>query len=298
MFNTCDRCNRNIELNEGYVNISYNVQAQSKNIMTQNTEINVEKSNSVLTLCGNCGNQFSASNVKEHLEFKESLYTYEEISTHIRTLASCMQIDNGQEQLKKNYIIEVCKKNKLTPQQVQSILDVKLSSDNIVIPSDPKTRLTFLTELYDIMFIDGNINEGELSYLKKVADVYGVSEQYINDIITREALFRNLFAFSRIDGSTTDSEMEFIKRLLTHTTLDNPINWKRIFILNQNTFSLHIPKSLEQKTYHLMMYIDLALKDGDLKDEELEYLFKLNDNAYKVPKEFLIELVNNRIKSI
>jgi len=66
----CDKCGKDIGLNEGYVSITYNVEMLKKDMKTLQDHIVVAQSDLVMVLCGRCGNQHQASAMGEALKLK------------------------------------------------------------------------------------------------------------------------------------------------------------------------------------------------------------------------------------
>jgi len=67
----CDRCGKDIGLNEGYV---YNVEMLKKDIKTQQDSITIAKSTLLMVFCSKCGNQHQSSSIADALKLKSASF--------------------------------------------------------------------------------------------------------------------------------------------------------------------------------------------------------------------------------
>lgn len=64
----CDKCGKDIRLNEPYISINYNNEVRSHDIAKQQDIIHVKRSVMINVLCGKCGNQNAAHSIAANLK--------------------------------------------------------------------------------------------------------------------------------------------------------------------------------------------------------------------------------------
>lgn len=294
MLYNCIKCKRTIELNEGYVNISYNIEKMSKNPITLRDEIKMHKSSNIITLCASCGNKHQANSLKEHLQVKEKVYDYGVLESHIVRLLLALGLDNKGFESKRIFIMKIAKSRGMTLDQFNNIM-LNLDNKRVVTPSTMWEKVNQVCELIDLLFMDGSITSEEMDYLTNIGKLYGVSDQYIGDMILKESVFRNMVAIAKSDGEMSESQYDFIKRILSNTALDNEINRERIFNLHSKQYTTFVPSKRGEKMLHINMFVDLAIIDGKLSMEAMRMIRKLGTEAYKLPDEDILEIINKKV---